>query len=254
MKTIVIVPDTQIPFHDRKALKRVIEFIGEYQPDEVVHIGDLADFPQPSRWNKNTRGEFEGSVYQDAEVVKRDFLAPLRDVYDGVVGVHEGNHDLRPREYLSKYAPALQDTGAFSMSTLFDFDGFGVSELPEFYDIAPGWISTHGHRGGIRLSQISGSTALNAAKKFGKSVICGHTHRLGLSHFSSGYDGRATVDVTGMEVGNLMDMRQAHYLKGGAANWKQGFGILHVDDKIVRPEIIPITKRSFIVEGETWKI
>ena len=51
-----------------------------------------------------------------------------------------------------------------------------------------------------------------------------------------------------------MDMRQAHYLKGGAANWKQGFGILHVDDKIVRPEIIPITKRSFIVEGETWKI
>lgn len=254
MKRTVIVPDTQIPFHDRKALRRVIDFIGEYQPDEVVHIGDLADFPQPSRWNKGTRGEFEGSVYKDADTVKREFLAPLRDVYYGPVGVHEGNHDLRPREYLSKYAPALQESGAFSMSTLFDFDGFGVTELPEFYDIAPGWISTHGHRGGIRLSQISGSTALNAAKKFGKSVVCGHTHRLALTHFASGYAGRSTVEVSGMEVGNLMDMKQATYLKGGSANWKQGFGILHQDGGVVRAEAIPINRRAFIVEGETWNI
>lgn len=254
MKTTCIIPDTQIPYHDRKALQTVIDFIGEFDPDEVVHIGDLADFPQPSRWNKGTRGEFEGSVYRDADAVKRQFLEPLRKVYAGPVGVHEGNHDLRPRAYLNKYAPALQESNAFSMATLFDFDGFGVTELPEFYKIAPGWVSTHGHRGGIRLSQLSGSTALNAAKKFGKSVVCGHTHRLGLVNFASGYGGRPMVEVAGMEVGNLMDMRKATYLKGGSANWKQGFGILWVDGKTVRPEIVPISDRSFIVDGETWKI
>ncbi|WP_301546711.1 metallophosphoesterase [Gordonia sp. X0973] len=254
VKTVVIIPDVQLPFHDRRATQRVIDFIGASQPDEVVQIGDLLDLPQPSRWTKGTRGEFEGSVQKDAEQTKRQFLDPLRKVYDGPVGAHEGNHDERARVYLEKYAPALAESNAFDMDVLLDFDGFGVELLPEFYDIAPGWLSTHGHRGGIRLSQISGSTALNAAKKFGKSVVCGHTHRLGLSHFSSGYAGRSVVDVSGMEVGNLMDMKKAQYLKGGSANWKQGFGMLHIDGNVVKPEIIPITKGAFIAGGETWRI
>src|SRR5699024_3388466 len=105
-KRIFVIPDTQLPYDDRKALKAVIRCIGDLQPDEVIHIGDLMDYPQPSRWNKGTRGEFEGSVYEDSEQAKRRLLAPLRDVYDVPIGVHEGNHDLRPRDYLAKYAPA----------------------------------------------------------------------------------------------------------------------------------------------------
>lgn len=253
-KRIVVVPDTQIPFDDRKAMKKVVEFIGDYQPDEVIHIGDLVDFPQPSRWNKDTRGEFEGSIYEDAEATKKRFLEPLRRVYDGPVGVHEGNHDERPRVYLEKYAPALSGTGAFNFETLLDFDGFGIKHLPEFYDFAPGWLTTHGHRGGIRLNQNAGSTALNAATRFGKSVIMGHTHRMGMISKSRGYDGRVSETLTGVEVGNLMDMRQASYLKSGTANWQQGFVIVHVDGSLVRPELIPISRRSFTVGGETWKI
>lgn len=253
MKTTCIISDTQIPYHNRKALQGVIDFIGEYQPDEVVHIGDLLDFPQPSRWTKGTCGEFEGSVQKDVETAKKVFLEPLREVYDGPVGIHEGNHDLRPREYLAKYAPALAEYRAFDIDVLLDFEAYGVELLPEFYDIAPGWLSTHGHRGGIRLSQISGSTALNAAKKFGKSVVCGHTHRAGISHFSSGYAGKSTVSVTGMEVGNLMDMKKATYLKGGSANWKTAFGMLYTEGNTVKPEIIPVTSRGFIVEGQLWE-
>ena len=59
-KRIVIIPDTQMPYDDRKALKAMVRFIGDYQPDEVIHIGDLMDFPQPSRWNKDTAGQAEG--------------------------------------------------------------------------------------------------------------------------------------------------------------------------------------------------
>ena len=253
-RRVAIVSDTQIPYDDRKALKAVIQFISDTQPDEVVHIGDLVDFPSPSRWNKNTRGEFEGSVYEDSETTKRRFLGPLRAVYDGPVKVHEGNHDERARVYLEKYAPALAGTGAFDFENLLDFDGFGVEVAPVFYEIAPGWISTHGHKGGIRLSPIAGNTATNAAKKFGKSVVMGHTHRLGIGAFSNGYDGKIDRTVFGMEVGNLMDMKQASYLKGGTANWQQGFGILDVDGKIVKPSVVPITKGGFTVGGETWKL
>lgn len=249
----MVCSDLQVPYHDRKAVKAVLSFLAEYQPDEVVFIGDQLDFPQPSRWNKNTRGEFEGSIIEDAEYFRDNVLSPLRAVYDGPIGMHEGNHDLRPREYLEKNAPALAGTLTFHMETLCDFDGFGVTLLPEFYDIAPGWVSTHGHRGGIRLSPIAGNTALNAAKRFGKSVVMGHTHRLGVLSHTTGYGGNGKV-LTGMEVGNLMNMKLAGYLKGATANWQQGFGVLTVDGQHVTPQPVIIKARKFTVDGQTWEV
>lgn len=253
-KRIVIVPDLQIPFHDRKALKALIGFIGATQPDQVVMIGDVLDFPQPSRWNKDTRGEFEGSIYKDVEVAKRQLFEPLRVVYEGPVLCHEGNHDERPRVYLEKHSPALSGSDAFSLEVLCDFDGFGITLAPPFFDIAPGWVSTHGHLGGIRLSQEAGKTALNAAKRFGKSVVMGHTHRLGLQPHTYGYDGKVSRVLWGFEVGNLMDMRLAGYLKGGTANWQQGFGILEVDGNHTKATPVPIEQRKFIADGVVWPI
>jgi len=52
-------------------------------------------------------------------------------------------------------------------------DRFGARLLPQFNKVAPGWITTRGHRGQISLSRIGGNTALNAAIKFGTSVVGG---------------------------------------------------------------------------------
>jgi predicted phosphodiesterase len=254
VKKIVVISDTQLPYDDRSALKAVIKFVGDFQPDEVIHIGDLLDLPQPSRWNKDTAGEFQGCVFKDSEDAKRRLLEPLRAVYDGPIGVHEGNHDERARTYLAKYAPALAASKAFHMETLLDFDGFGVKRLPDFNKVAPGWITTHGHLGGIRLAQTAGITALGAARKFSSSVVMGHTHRLGISTDTGGVGGSVTRRVTGLEVGHLMDMKKAHYLKGGTANWQQGFGMLTVEGSHVKPEIIPIHHRRFSVDGHLWEV
>lgn len=251
-KTYVVVSDTQIPYQDRKAVRSLIDFIGDYQPDEVVSIGDLMDFPQPSRWNKDTRGEFEGSIFDDCDYAKRTFLDPLRDVYDGPIGVLEGNHDLRPREYLAKYAPALAASRQFDFDVLLDFDGYGINVLPEFHEFTPGWLMTHGHRGQISLSRIAGNTALNAAKRFGKSVIMGHTHRAGIGHHSEGYGGKISRQLTGVEVGNLMDMRRAQYLKGGTANWQQAFGLIKVDGRHVQADVVMVHNGRFTVEGVVY--
>ncbi|ALF00923.1 metallo-phosphoesterase [Mycobacterium phage Serenity] len=252
---IVIISDTQIPFDDRRAVRSVINFIGAYQPDRVIHIGDLMDYPSPSRWTKGTAEEFAQRIKPDSEQCKTRFLAPLREIYDGPVGVHEGNHDSRPFDYLAKYAPALVEfADEFRFQNLLDFDGFGVEVLPEFYKVAPGWITTHGHRGGIRLTQKAGDTALNAAIRFNTSVIMGHTHRMGLKHDTKGYGGKITKALWGMEVGNLMSMELATYLKGGTANWQQGFGILTVDGNHVKPELVPISNGRFTVDGDVWTV
>lgn len=251
MKRIVVISDTQIPYHNRKQTASLLRFIGDTQPDEVIHIGDLMDYPQPSQWSKATRAEFEGSILDDSEAGKR-FLDALRFVYDGTVWVHEGNHDLRPRVYLAKYAPALAESDAFTLPVLLDFDGHGVLQAPDFYEFTPGWVTTHGHLG-FSLSRYAGGTAINAAKRIGKSVIMGHTHRAGIVSESTGHSGRVTT-LTGMEVGHLMDMRQAHYLKYGAGNWQSAFGIIDIDGRKVAPHIIPVSVEGwFIADGRVWK-
>lgn len=253
-KSYVVISDTQCPYEDKKAMSAVIRFIGEYQPDEVVHIGDVVDYPQPSRWTKGTRQEFEGSVFKDSEYTIKNLIQPLREVFGGDIGFLEGNHDLRARSYLSKYAPALSETSAFNMETLLEFENYEIRKLPDFYKFADNWLFTHGHLGGISLSRIAGNTALNAAKKLGASVIMGHTHRLGIGSHSVGYGGTISQTLTGMEVGNLMDMRQAGYLKGAAGNWQQGFGLVHVDGKHVQATPIRISGRKFVVDGVTYNV
>lgn len=262
-RNVVVISDTQMPYEDAKALKLVIRFIGDYQPDEVVHIGDVIDYPQPSRWTKDTRAEFEGSVFEDSKYTVKNLVKPLREAYDGPVGFLEGNHDLRPRAYLEKYAPALSETNAFDMATMLEFEAYEITQLPDFYDVANGWVCTHGHLGGIRLTQVAGNTALNAARKLGVSVIMGHTHRLGIGGHSVGYQGQVNQQLTGMEVGNLMDMSSAGYLKGGSANWQQGFGLLNIDGDHVQATPVQISTykirkdvygKKFVVDGETYRI
>ncbi|OBJ40272.1 hypothetical protein A5630_25310 [Mycolicibacterium mucogenicum] len=254
-KRIIVISDTQIIYHDRRALAGVIRCIGELQPDEVIHIGDVIDLPQPARWSKGTRAEFEGSVLEDSMAAQKALLEPLREVYDGPIGIHEGNHDLRARAYLEKYAPALAESSSmFNVEKLLDFEKFDVTLLPSFYEFAPDWVSTHGHVGGISLSRIAGNTALGAARKFNKSVVMGHTHRLGVLSETHGYGGKITKQLTGLEVGHLMDMKLAQYLKQSTANWQQGFGVLTIEGKHVKPEPIPITKGRFTVDGYTWEV
>ncbi|AJD82472.1 metallophosphoesterase [Mycobacterium phage Sheen] len=252
---IVVISDTQMPFDDRKATRAVVQFIGDYQPTRVIHIGDLMDYPSPSRWSKGSAEEFAQRIKPDNEQCKQRFLGPLREVYSGPVGIHEGNHDERPRVYLTKYAPALAEFAEqFNFETMLDFDGFGIEVLPEFNKFAPGWVTTHGHRGQISLSRIAGNTALNAARRLGVSVVMGHTHRQGIGSETVGYGGLINRQITGMEVGHLMNQMSAQYLKGGTGNWQLGFGLLTVEGRHVKPELVPITNGRFTVDGHTWEL
>ncbi|MEU1881927.1 metallophosphoesterase [Streptosporangium sp. NPDC020072] len=253
MRKILFYPDAQIPYHNPNQLKALHAFTSEWEPDEVVIIGDFMDFPQPSQWSKGTKSEFESGVERDSET-GRKILADLRGRVDGKVSFIEGNHDLRPRAYLTRYAPALAESRAFHIATLLDFGGLGVDQVADWYEFTPGWIATHGHLG-LSLSTISGRTAVNAAKKIGRSVVMGHVHRLAVSSETTGYQGKATT-LTGVEVGHIMDVRPGKtppYLKTGMANWQSGFAVAYVDGSHVQPVLVPMNSAGgFTFEGDTY--
>ncbi|WP_431911619.1 metallophosphoesterase [Nonomuraea jabiensis] len=250
----MVISDTQLPFEDRRALKNVIAFIGEYQPDAVYQIGDLMDYPTPSRWSKGTRSEFEQLVIEHSEYGKKNFLEPLRAVYDGPLGILEGNHDERPRVYLAQYAPALAEfSETFHFSKLLDFERYEVDLVKPFFKVGPDTVLIHGHE--IKgMSQIAGTSAFNHAMKAGVNVVMGHTHRLGVRRHTSQYIGGKATRRWGFEVGNLMDSKKTQYLgAGGVANWQSGFGILYVGKYDVSPYAIDVwPEGSFVVEGQMY--
>jgi hypothetical protein len=241
----------QYPYHDKRAVAAVIRFIKDFRLDEINCVGDELDSPQPSRWTKGMAGEFAGTLHRDIQGC-HEMMAEFRSALgDKPFRVSRSNHGDRVQTYVARYAPALGSLPGLRIEELLGYDKLGIEYLHQPFPIAPGWMMAHGDESG--LSQIAGTTALRLAKKMGKSLAIGHTHRMCVQPESCGVNGKVTT-LTGFEVGHLMDLSQAHYLGFGAANWQKGFGLLYVDGRNVTPVAVPIfNDGSFTVEGRVYR-
>lgn len=250
MKRIVVLSDMQIPYHDKKAVDAVLEFVEDYQPDELFCVGDEADSPEPSRWNKGRAEEYAGTLQKGLDKTSEIMVAFKEAIGDRPFHVMRSNHGDRIQHYISKYAPALASLRELEYSKLLGYRENEITYHDKIYTFAPGWIMAHGDEG--NLVRTAGGTAMALARKTGSSVICGHTHRLGIQHEHTGYNGKIQNRLYGIEVGHLMDLSKASYLNTGSANWQQGIAILYIDKSKVVPSVVPITGTSFVVEGQKY--
>jgi predicted phosphodiesterase len=174
MERICIVSDLQIPYHDPRAVNNLIDFIKRYKPDRVVSIGDEIDMPQISRWNRGTAGEYVGSLGRDRDITVK-ILEKLR-----VTDVIRSNHTDRLFNYVANQAAGLSGIPELRLENFLRLPELGITYWRKPMPIAPNWVAVHGDHG--RISQVAGQTALKQALQHGKSIVCGHTHRLGLTH------------------------------------------------------------------------
>lgn len=250
-KTIVVVPDMQVPLHDAKAVKSVISFVRDFRPDVLVNVGDDADCTEVGSWKRGLALEYGGTFQDgldDTREVHRQFRVALGDK---PYHVSRSNHTDRLRAYIDRHAPALSPVRGLRLEGLLGYDELGIQFHLEPFQIAPGWVCAHGDEGS--LSKISGRTAGLLAEKWGVSVVCGHSHRAGMSLKSYGYGGKVTKTVTGLETGHLMDLRKATYLDGGFGDWQQAFSILYVRSGKVTPVLVPVhAGGKFTVEGKSY--
>ncbi|WPH58296.1 phosphoesterase [Streptomyces phage LuckySocke] len=257
-RTIVIMPDVQAPLHDEKLVDKFVQFLADYEPDELAQVGDFTDSTEISRWVRGKKGEFAGDLQFGLNSGKR-ILEKIRDVTDVRFRIVRSNHDDRLELYIAGCAPGLEGLDALTIENLAGFNEFDVEFIrDEVVELTPEardpWIMCHGDEGS--LNSIAGRTAFNLAKnKFGANVVCGHTHRAGLTSESYGYNGQIRDTRHGMEVGHFMDLTKADYLKkkGVAANWQQSFGILHVHGSKVYPQLVTVDyDGNFSVEGKLY--
>jgi len=241
MHRVWAISDLQVPYHDRRAVDALAQCITDLKDDNdiVLTIGDEMDMQTISRWSQGTALEWERSIGRDRDAT----VQVLKDLQ--VQHVLRSNHTDRLFNSLMKRLPGMLGLPELELENFLRLPELGITFHKEAFHVAPGWVAMHGDEAG--LSQIAGQTAQGLSKKVGLSVVCGHTHRLGLQPYTQSVNGKTTRTLYGFEVGNLMDMGKAKYAK--THNWQQGFGLLYVDGNKVYPQPIPIVGKSFVIEG-----
>ena len=246
MKRYAVISDLQSPYHDQKAVNAVAQFITDWQPDAVLCVGDEADLPQISRWTQGTAGEYTKDLGKHRDTTVR-VLEQLR-----VTDISRSNHGDRLWNSISRRLPGLMGVPELEYEEFFKHKDLGITFHKKPYEFAPGWVLAHGDEGGI--SKNAGTTAMNLAKKYGKSTVIGHTHRQGMVSETQMLAGKVTSTLTGVETGHLINTRSPGmaYTRG-SANWQAGFCVTYQDGKKVTTVLVPIHGQSFTVESEVYR-
>jgi hypothetical protein len=230
---VVVGFELQIPYENRRIFDATLDFCVDFGVDRIVIIGDFLDVPGPSRWNRGTALEFAGTLQREVHRGE-DYLKQLRAaVGDRVnIGFHPGNHEKRIQSYIRNKAPAFGGLDNLQLPVLLGFDKLGIVQLPDVAPFAYGWVTTHGDTAARTLSKSAGSSAIIQAKRIGRSVVMGHTHRLGI--VSETIAGKC---LTGVETGHGMDLQKASYIS--YPNWQAGFVAFELEDNKVK-QIRPV--------------
>lgn len=249
----VIVPDIQWPYHDGLALKKILKVIEDIQPSQVVQIGDGIDFPQVSQWSVGTAGMYADTLQDHISGYSVGFLEEVRKrAPKARLRWLEGNHDLRITSFVKKYAPALASLDSLSIPSLFSLDELGWSYEKGPINIGTNVYAIHGHEcGGYSPSPNAWDKKFTERYGSHRSYVFGHTHQPALVTRAYGFEGKVDGRFT-MNVGSIMDPVKATYVKDGSVSWNMSFGVLADDGKRVYPELVVMTDRGFLFNGQKY--
>ena len=183
--TAVLYGDTHFPYHDPKTLQLVTHVARVVQPDYLVHMGDLLDCYDLSRFDKNPK---RLTHLQDEVDLARAHLAAMRQVTPKSFCLWlEGNHEDRLRRCLwnlPESAKALLDldvvSHALTWPAIMGTREMGWEFVPYTEQTSrsylPRWILKHG----TTVRKWSAYTARSEWEHHARSGASGHTHRLGV--------------------------------------------------------------------------
>lgn len=239
-KRVLIINDLHIPYQDIFTVALILRVIKDCKPDVIILNGDIADFYQISRFNKDPRTIKE--LQNDLNDV-RQFLRQVREAAPRAQLIYcEGNHEDRLRNFLWSKSPELSSLDCLQLVELLGLRIFNIDFVPYNAIIKVNDVFKIEH--GDCVSKHSGWTAKAMYEKRGGCGIVGHSHRMG-SHLKTS-DG----DTKGwFENGCLCDLNP-EYVK--EPNWQQGFSMVTFIDGRFYVQQVPIIKHKFIFDGKMY--
>lgn len=219
-KTVLVIPDLQIPFQHPRALKFLKQVRDEYKPQVVVCVGDEWDNCALSRYPKNPDGMSAGDEHKKAVRASKPFFQAFPEVL-----VCDSNH--RDRLYKRAYEAGIP----LEMVR----DTHGYMKAPKGWKWAAQWvIDGVVYEHGDRAYGASTGTKLIDANH--ASTVYGHHHDCpGIVYMK-----KANKTMFAMNVGCLVDENSYAMSYGKHNRSKPVLSCGVVVDGI--PHVIPMLK------------
>lgn len=238
----MIINDPHFPFEDKKTIKLINKFMKDLNPDIVFILGDLIDFYEISKFDKNPNRKTKLQDEIDAGVKELKYIRsilPKAKIY-----FKEGNHTHRLRSYLWKN-PGLSSLKSLKLENLLNLEDLDIKLIK--YDkpfLYRGLYLDHGEK----IRKYSSYTAKAEMDELSNDGIVAHTHRLGAY-----YKTTLGKDMAFYENGCLCKLDQ-EYAKN--PNWQQGFSVVYFDTKTRNHSIqqVHIKKHKFIFNNKEYAI
>lgn len=244
LRKALIIPDCHRPYHSVRAYNLMLEIASSVSIDEIVLLGDYADFYHVSRHKKDPR--VQDSIAKEIESVNQG-LDELDKLFPRAKKVYlEGNHEIRLESYLIERCPEL--FGLTEVSALFKIKergyhwaGFGRhqsyhvlgSDLVAFHRPKASQVHTH-----IQKTHVSS--------------VFGDIHKIVQSH-AVALDGKHLVAYCPGWLGEVRH-RVFDYMPT-TPQWQLGFSFVSVEDssKQFHHEIIEIKNNKALYNGKIFK-
>lgn len=185
-KTVLVIPDTQLPFEHKDSIPFLKAVKQKYKPTDVVHVGDFFDLHALSNYDMDPDGMSAGDELAKAQKHAKEFYKLFPKCH-----LVTSNHDVRiyrkalkagiPMGYLLDYREWMKLPKGWDMQDAVDIDGV-------LYFHGEGYSGAQGHR--------------NACIKNMQSSVIGHIH----SHAGVAYVATKNALCFGMNVGCLIDI------------------------------------------------
>ena len=206
----VYLPDPHGVFQDDEAVACAMAFTRSHRPDLVVVGGDVVDFYQLSKFDKDPRRALDLQKDLDAGEA---FIAGVRKAAPHARIIYlQGNHEHRLTRWLWGKGAELLNLRGMNVPSLLNLRHYGVQYVEEGVKVIGSLTFKHG----TAVRSRAGYTATAELEREGTSGCSGHTHRIGeVSKTNRG------GTYKWVESGCLCQLTP-EYMRGQVPDWQHG--------------------------------
>ncbi len=218
-----VINDVHVPYHDKVAVSLACKVLAWWKPEVVIYNGDLLDFYDLSRYDKNPGRQYR--LQDEIDMFHTDVIAPVNHA----VGKKcrkiflPGNHEARLQKFLMAHPElfSLKDLELRNVLKLANYDIEYAAYSVQFGDVLE---VSHG----TRVNKWAGMSAKaeQELRRYSMSTITGHVHRSGTFKTKVGNEWK-----TGQESPCLCTLTP-EYMRN--PDWQQGITLFTVTDRICR--------------------
>ncbi|MFX1538373.1 MAG: hypothetical protein ACFFDI_29635 [Promethearchaeota archaeon] len=240
----VLLPDIHYPNYEQRVMGAVDEFIIDYEPDELVYMGDQLELNAISGWNKNKPLLKEGQrLLKEYEGFDYHILQTHENIAPNVRRVFMiGNHEQRVEWYCQEH-PELK--GMIDIAQYLDLEKRGYTIIPfnEIYKLGKLAV-IHG----FYWNKYHAAKTLDA---FEGNVVYAHIHNPQMYAKVSPIDRKGYHTATAL--GCLCNIKP-DYKKNAPNFWINQFGIVEHLPATGAFNLYPITiiEGSFMFDGKYY--